>query len=128
MSRCLKPTEFGNIVSRQLHSFSDASPIGYGQVSYLRQENDRGDVHCAFLMGKARLAPIKPITIPRLKLTAAVLSVRITETLIKELDVPPDANFYWTDSTTVLKYLANNKALYKIFVANRVQTIQYSPM
>ena len=50
MNRCLKPTNFGNVVSRQVHSFSDASSTGYGQVSYLRQENDRGDVHCAFLI------------------------------------------------------------------------------
>ncbi|CAB4017958.1 Hypothetical predicted protein, partial [Paramuricea clavata] len=40
------------------------------------------------------------------------------------LDVSPDDRFYWTDSTTVLKYLTNDKARYKTFVANRVQTIR----
>ena len=54
------------------------------------------------------------------------MSVRITDMLIRELDTPPDARFYWMDSTTVLKYLANEKARYKIFVANRVQTIRDS--
>ena len=74
LARCLKPLNFGTSVSRQIHSFSDASFIGYGQVSYLRQVNDRQEIHCAFLMGKSRLTPLKAITIPRLELTAAVLS------------------------------------------------------
>lgn len=33
--RCLTPSHFGNIVSRSLHHFSDASTSGYGQCSYL---------------------------------------------------------------------------------------------
>ena len=126
MSCCVKPADFGKIASRQIHSFSDASQTGYGQVSYLRQENEKGDVHCAFLFGKARLAPVKSFTIPLLELTAAVLSVRITNTLLRELDTPPDTRFFWTYSTTVLKYLSNDQARYKIFVANRVQTIRDS--
>ena len=31
MMRSLKPTTFGKVISRQIHSFSDASPTGYGQ-------------------------------------------------------------------------------------------------
>ena len=62
MERCLKPN-FGAVVSRQIHSFSDASSTGYGQVSYLRMENERCDVHCAFLIGKVRVAPVKTMTI-----------------------------------------------------------------
>ena len=124
LNRCFKPDNFGTVVSRQIHSFSDASLTGYGQVSYLRQENDLGQIHCAFLMGKARCSPIKQVTIPRLELTAAMVSVRVSNMLVKELDVAPDNRFYWTDSTTVLKYLTNEKARYKTFVTNRVQTIK----
>ena len=57
MERCLKPANFGTVVSRQIHNFSDASSTGYGQVTYLRIENERGRIHCTFLMGKARVAP-----------------------------------------------------------------------
>ena len=110
LNRCYKPDKFGIVVSQQIHSFSDAISAGYGQVSYLRQENDLGQIHCAFLIGKARCSPVKQMTIPRLELTASVLSVRVSNMLVKELDVSPDDLFYWTDSTTVLKYLTNDKA------------------
>ena len=48
VERCLKPTNFGRIVSSQLHTFSDASGEGYGAVSYLRVVNEAKDVHYAF--------------------------------------------------------------------------------
>ena len=47
----------------QLHHFLDASQAGYGTVSYLRLEKDH-QVHFAFLLGKARVAPLRQITIP----------------------------------------------------------------
>ena len=124
MERCLKPANFGTVVSRQIHNFSDASSTGYGQVTYLRIENEKGQIHCAFLMGKARVAPVKTMTIPRLELTAATVSVRVGEMIAKELDKPADSKTYWTDSTTVLKYIQNDKKRFHVFVANRVQTIR----
>ena len=102
-------------MSRQIHSFSNASSTGYGQVSYLRMENERGDVHCAFLIGKA---PVKTMTIPRLQLTAATVSVRVVEMIARELDEHVNSRHFWTDSTTVLKYISNEN------VANHVKTIQ----
>ena len=75
MERCFKPENFGTGVSRQIHNFYDANSMGYGRVSYLRIENAKGDIHCAFLMRKARVAPVKTTTIPRLELTAATVSV-----------------------------------------------------
>ncbi len=122
VARCLKPDNFGKVVIQEVHSFSDASSIGYGQVSYLRQENDQGEITCAFLMGKARLNPLKPITIPRLELAAALLSAKIGTNLETELDVSD--SMYWTDSMTVIRYINNDQARYKTFVANRVQEIR----
>ena len=84
--RCVKPIDFGEVKSRQVHMFSDASFVGYGSVAYLRLCDNENRIHCSFLMGKARLAPIKAVTIPRLELTAATVSVRLGEILKKELD------------------------------------------
>ena len=81
IQRCYKPPTFGNVTSVQLHHFSDASDHGYGQCSYLRLTDDTGQVHCSFVMGKARVTPLKPVTIPRLELTAALLSVRVSASL-----------------------------------------------
>ena len=34
--RCVKPVDFGEETSRQVHIFSDASSVGYGSVAYIR--------------------------------------------------------------------------------------------
>ena len=82
-SRCVKPPDFGEVKSRQLHIFSDASSIGYGSVVYQRLCDNQGHIHCSFLIGKGKLAPIKPVTIPRLELTAATVSICLGE-MMKE--------------------------------------------
>ncbi|KAK3730096.1 hypothetical protein QZH41_003649 [Actinostola sp. cb2023] len=99
LNRCLTPSEFGEIISQQVHVFSDASSTGYGAVAYLRQCDNENRTHCAFLMGKARLAPIKTMTIPRLELTAATVSTRMGHLLKSELDENPSFTYH-TDSTT----------------------------
>ena len=123
VNRCVKPAEFGTVVSQQIHLFSDASSVGYGSVAYLRLRDNSNRIYCSFLMGKARLAPIKSVTIPRLELTAATVSIRLGELLKKEVDGNPDF-VYHTDSTTVLRYIANEQQRFHVFVANRVQLIR----
>lgn len=122
--RCHKPPDFGPVVSRQLHLFSDASTTGYGCAAYLRLQTNANRVHCSFLMGKARLAPIKAVTVPRLELTAATVSVRVGQMLLEELEVRPDVTVYHTDSTTVLRYIGNEQKRFQVFVANRVELIR----
>ena len=75
--RCLKPKDFKEVKYSQIHVFSDASVRGYGAVAYLRICDREGKLHTAFLMGKARLAPLKTVTIPRLELTAATVAVNL---------------------------------------------------
>ena len=77
--RCFKPDNFDRVIRTELHHFSDASTEGYGQCSYLHLVNEDGRIHCAFVMGKSRVTPLKLVTIPRLELTSAVCSVRISE-------------------------------------------------
>ncbi|WAQ94116.1 hypothetical protein MAR_006587 [Mya arenaria] len=70
----LAPQEFGKPLSIELHHFSDASTTGYGQCSYIRFINENA-VHCSLVMAKARVAPHKMISIPRLELTAAASGI-----------------------------------------------------
>ena len=41
--RCFKPANFGEIVYFSLHTFCDASDVGYGIASYIRLEDTTGD-------------------------------------------------------------------------------------
>jgi hypothetical protein len=122
VDRCFKPKEFGKVCVAELNLFSDASSLGYGQCTYLRLIDDRDRVHCSFVMAKSRVAPLKTTTIPRLELSAAVLSVQVSQQLQKELDY--DVNtVYWTDNQSVLGYISNETKRFHTYVANRVQQI-----
>lgn len=100
-----------------LHHFADASTLGYGTVTYLRMET-KHDVHVSFLLRKARVAPLKQITIPRLELTAAVLAARVDKMLRAEIQFPLVDSVLWTDSTTVLKYI---KAFLPLWLTESLQ-------
>ncbi|XP_077954078.1 uncharacterized protein LOC144391329 [Gasterosteus aculeatus] len=122
--RCYQPQGFCKTVTRELHHFSDASNIGYGSCSYLRSKNEDGEVHCSLVMAKARVAPTKLTSIPRLELSAAVVAARSSVMLRNELEMPIHAEFFWTDSQVVLAYISNEARRFHVFVANRVQMIR----
>ena len=123
MPRSVKPPEFGELRSIQLHHFSDASEEGYGAVSYLRLVNATGNIHCGILMGKSRVAPLKTITIPRMELTAATVAVKLDKLIQEELTLPIHETVFWTDSTLVLQYIRNESKRFQTFVANRLAII-----
>ncbi len=107
----------------QLHHFADASEDSYGTASYLLLRNQQDQVHCALIMGKARVAPLKRPTIPRMELTAATVATKMDLMLRKELQLELKPSVYRTDSTAVLKYLRNESTRFRTFVSNRVTTI-----
>ena len=87
VDRCVKPPDLERIVTSQIHHFCSASQAAYGAVSYLRFVNQDGRIHCPFLVGKSRLATLKQMTLPRLELTAATVSIRLNKVLKKELEI-----------------------------------------
>ena len=121
--RCYKPEDFGEVKAIELHHFSDSSQAGYGQCSYLRLLNDSDQAHCSLVMGKARVTPLKHVTIPRLELSAAVVSVKMSQWLHQELDYQHAAEYFWTESRVVMGYINNTTRRFHVFVANRIQQI-----
>lgn len=103
--------------------FSDACDTGYGIACYARFVNNSERIHCALVYGRTRVAPLKFISIPRMELTAAVLSAKSHRMLKNEFDIAFDEIHFWTDSQVVLGYINNQARTFKTFVANRVQQI-----
>ncbi|XP_033114267.1 uncharacterized protein LOC117114688, partial [Anneissia japonica] len=125
ISRCYKaPNATGKVSSVELHHFSDASTSGYGQCSYLRLVHEDGTVIVSLVMSKCRVTPLKTMTIPRLELTAAMVSARIARILREELKYPNLVEHFWSDSKVALGYISNDSRRFHVFVANRVQTIR----
>ena len=63
VERCYKPAIFGTLVECSLHHFADACEYGYGQVSHLHLVDNNGRIHCSLMIGKARVAPLKVMTL-----------------------------------------------------------------
>ncbi|KAL7826198.1 hypothetical protein SRHO_G00339360 [Serrasalmus rhombeus] len=123
INRCMKPKGFGTVISAQLHHFCDASEVGYGTVSYIRFASDR-NVHVSFVVGKARVAPLKQMTIPRLELQAATLASRMDKMLRVELQMNLEPSVIWTESQSVLKDINNEQTRFSTFVTNRLTVIR----
>lgn len=108
----------------ELHHFTDASVTGYGECTYLRAIHANGDVHYSLVMGKARVAPTKVTTVPRLELSAAVVAARTSVMLRNELEMDDVQEYFWTDSKVVLGYINNDARRFHVFVVNKIQRIK----
>lgn len=109
--------------SIQMHCFCDASSTSYAACIYLKSVNNKGDVIVRLLCAKARVAPVKPTTIPRLELCAAVLGAQLASAVSKTLRCQIAQSYYWTDSSIVLAWLKTSYCKLNIFVSNRVASI-----
>lgn len=119
-----KPASFGAMTRAQLHHFADVSQRGYGTVSYIRMTLCHiNHIHVTNLLGKDRVTPLKVITIPRLELSAAVLAAKVEAMVKAELSIQLQESMFWTNSTSVLKYINNADRRFHTFVANRVAII-----
>jgi hypothetical protein len=107
----------------QLHLFSDASELAYGACCYARSESD-DRIYTQLVCSKSKVAPLATKhSIARLELCAAVLSTRLLQKVNRSVRFSAEV-FFWSDSTTVLQWLASSPSRWKTFVANRVSTIQ----
>lgn len=106
----------------QLIIFVDASETGFAATGYfLFTTNDHS--HVAHVMAKAKVAPLKQLSMPKLELQGAVLGVR-TATSIKDLhSFPIDDVLFLSDSRVVLAWITARNLKLKQFVALRISEI-----
>ncbi|XP_031348508.1 uncharacterized protein LOC116174690 isoform X1 [Photinus pyralis] len=107
----------------QLHIFCDASERCYASVAYLRIQYGN-EVQVSFVNAKARVSPLKPMSIPRLELQGALMGARLGNYLMKNLNLNISSTTYWTDSKTVLHWIRSEAGRFKVFVAQRLGEIQ----
>jgi hypothetical protein len=107
----------------EVHIFCDASMKAYGACLYFRYLH-REEATCSLVLAKARVAPLKKLSIPRLELLAALLGVklyaRVLET-IPEISALPVV--FWIDSMAVLHWIQGTKQ-WCPFIENRVSQIR----
>lgn len=121
--RCYFPQHGQNeIVDLQLHIFVDASEEAYAHVAYFRAEFVDG-IEMALIGGKAKVAPLKALSIPRLELMAAVIGVRLLKTIRNGHSMKIGRTTMWSDSKTVLAWINSDHRSYRQFVACRVGEI-----
>ncbi|XP_068238400.1 uncharacterized protein [Palaemon carinicauda] len=89
--RCLKLPQQAKDTTFQMDVFSDASTSRYGAVAYLTS-NEGGCSKTSFLIGKARVAPLKATSIP-----AAAVAVNLGQKMTLELDLHLNEICYYTE-------------------------------
>lgn len=80
----------------QIHVFVDASESAYSSLVYFRVTTLKG-VETVLVSAKAKVAPLKMLSIPRLELQAAVLGTRLLSSVINIHGLPVTKRVLWTE-------------------------------
>ncbi|XP_075162717.1 uncharacterized protein LOC142235346 [Haematobia irritans] len=106
----------------QLHGFCDASEKAYCAVLYIRVDTGES-VLSNLLVSKTKVAPIDPLSLPRLELCGAVLLSQLIKHVLKDISLDNFELFLWCDSSIALGWLGKPPHTWKTFVANRIAKI-----
>ncbi|XP_051155340.1 uncharacterized protein LOC127277935 [Leptopilina boulardi] len=108
----------------QLHGFCDASEKGYGACIYIRSTNIHGKIQTRLLCSKARVAPIKTTSLPRLELCSASLLSDLFTSVQQAIKHQINRIIFWSDSMIALHWIKTPPHKLLVFVGNRVSNIQ----
>ncbi|GBP37699.1 hypothetical protein EVAR_23748_1 [Eumeta japonica] len=108
----------------ELHVFVDASEKSYAAAVYWRIKLSEHESAVSLIAGKARVAPLKVISIPRLELQAALLGAGLASSVLTEIELNVTRRIFWTDSRTVLSWIRSDPRSFKPFVAHRLAELE----
>ncbi|GBM31836.1 hypothetical protein AVEN_56933-1 [Araneus ventricosus] len=89
----------------KLHGFCDAPDKSYGAAIYIKSTTTLGEIKGNLMTSKSRVAHLKQISIPRLKLCGAVLVTELTKKVKQALEIEKADIHFWTDSTIVISLI-----------------------
>ncbi|XP_055604358.1 uncharacterized protein LOC129752608 [Uranotaenia lowii] len=107
----------------EIHIFVDASEVAYSCAAYIRIIRPDGTAECQLVSGKAKVAPLKPMSIPRLELQSCVLGTRLLIFILQHIGIPITRYVLWTDSRTAQSWINADPRNYRPFVAHRIGEI-----
>ncbi|XP_062698947.1 uncharacterized protein LOC134284246 [Aedes albopictus] len=108
--------------SLEVHVFVDAGEMACCATAYFRII-DSGVARCALVAAKTKVTPLKPQSVPRNELNAAVIGTRLLKSIEENHTIPIQQKYMWSDSTTVLAWLRADPRKYRQYVAFRVGEI-----
>ncbi|XP_068150185.1 uncharacterized protein [Drosophila tropicalis] len=106
----------------QIHVFVDAGEDAYSAVAYFRIEQNN-QILLSLVSAKSKVAPLQPLSIPRLELQAAVTGARLMKNIIAQHEIDFEECYLWTDSKTVLAWLIGDPRRYQQYVMFRIAEI-----
>ncbi len=123
--RCLKRKGAG-VIRQELYGFSDASPLAYGAVIYVKTIYTKGPPTSIFVTarGKVNPPPPKGQTLPRCELLGAKFLARLVTSVKEYLGMTDVKTFLFSDSTITLTWLKQEASRWRQFVSNQVTVIQ----
>ena len=93
--RCLRSSE--PVKSKRI---VDASQ--HGTAVYMRCEYHNAAITSRLIAAKSKVAPLTPMTVPRLGLMGAILGLRLTQSFLTVLEAPMQSVTFYSDSTDIL--------------------------
>ena len=120
--RCLKLSEEA-VVSSALHVFIDESPVACGATAYARYIYQNGSITRRIIASKAKVAPLKVVSLLRLEMMGATVSLRLASSISNVLEFLKKQVTFWSDSMDVLWRIRRPSRQFKLFIENCVGEI-----
>ena len=118
---------FASSQTQYLVGFADASERAYAAVIYLVTQSSLNPCENVshLIISKARIAPLQPVTVPRLELCSALLLAKLVKRIAPLFQrIDPSKILLFSDSMVSLAWITANPApTWKVFVGNRVAEI-----